>query len=386
MSAPAKPDEVKLPFAEQIAAVRLRTRNLIPTAKWTDVMRNAHDRGFAVAGAMKTDLLADFAGAVDRVVAEGKSIEWFRQNFDSIVEKHGWAYTGERNWRSRVIYTTNMRTSYAAGRLAQLRDPDLQKVAPFWMYRHGGSTDPRPQHLAWDRLVLPADDPWFKVHYPPNGWGCSCRVVAVSRTTAKRMGGRFEPPPPTDPKGAIDPGWDYMPGDTVADELRKFVQDKASKAPAALAAPVVRDVEPIDVRAFAERAMKTADRKITLDLGTVKNAALIREKTGFDLTGFTRQLDNYGVRHTLREHGDPKLEWKRGQIAVTLDDFSLLTTIMDFFDEVRHDGKNKVGRDVLVFSKLIDGVGYWHAAEIRDGKHLVVTDSLRKKAGSWSLE
>lgn len=383
MPAPSSPTELRQPFAEQIAAIRTRTRNLIPTARWTDLRRNGHDRGFAVAGAMKTDLLADFAGAIERVAEQGKSIEWFRQNFDAIVDKHGWNYVGERNWRSRVIYTTNMRTSYAAGRLAQLRDPDLRKAAPFWMYRHGGSADPRPQHLDWDKLTLPADDPWFAIRYPPNGWGCSCRVVAVSRSAAQRMGGRFEDPPTRDPKGAIDAGWDYMPGGSVSEELRTLLDQKAKASPAALATAMLREAAPIDVRQFVERSMATGDRKITLDLGTVKNVERIREKTGFDLTGFTRLIDNYGVRHTLGNHGDVRKEASRGQLAVTVDDFLLLTTIMDFFDEVRHDGKNRVGRDVLVFTKEIDEVGYRHVVEVREGKKLVVTDSLRKKRGAW---
>jgi uncharacterized protein with gpF-like domain len=29
-------------------------------------------------------------------------------------------------------------------------------------------------------LILRADDPWWKTHYPPNGWGCQCTVHAVS--------------------------------------------------------------------------------------------------------------------------------------------------------------------------------------------------------------
>ena len=383
MPAPTRPEEVRQPFAEQIAAVRLRTRNLVPTAKWTDLMRNGHDRGFAVAGAMKLDMLSEFAGAIETVAKEGKSIEWFRQNFDQIVERHGWDYNGPRNWRTRTIYTTNMSTSYAAGRRAQQRDPDLLKVAPYLMYRHGGSAEPRPHHLAWDGLVVVANDPWVKKHYPPNDWGCSCYMVAVSKAQAERMGGRFEAPPANDPDGAIGEGWDYTPGDTVSSELGETLDQKAKAAPAALAAAMRREAFPVDVRKFAVQSMATADRKITLDLGTVKNADRIKEKTGFDLAGFTRQIDNYGVRHTLGNHGDAKKEAKRGQLAVTVDDFSLLTTIMDFFDDVWHDGKNRVGRDVLVFAKQVDGVGYRHVVEVREGKKLVVTDSLRKKRGAW---
>jgi len=220
---------------EQLEALRLRLRRLVPTERWTDLMRQAHDRAFVVAGAQKADLLADLAGAVGRAIEEGKSIEWFRGQFDAIVERHGWAYRGERNWRTRVIYTTNVRTTYAAGRLAQLRDPELQRVAPYWVYRHGGSADPRPQHLAWDGLVLRADDPWWSTHYPPNGWGCSCYVTAVSEGQARRMGGLSEPPP-ADPPGAIDRGWDYQPGAGVDEELRGIVADKTANLPGGLAA------------------------------------------------------------------------------------------------------------------------------------------------------
>lgn len=374
---------VRLPFAEQIAAIRARTKNLIPTAGWTDVMRNGHDRAFVVAGAMKADLLGDFAQAIDKSIADGKSIDWFRKEFDQIVDRHGWSYTGERNWRTRVIYTTNMRTSYATGRLAQLRDPELQAVAPYWMYKHGGSADPRPQHQAWDGLTLKQDDPWWQTHYPPNGWGCSCYVVAVSAQQAERLGGRLASPPDRDPKGAIDKGWDYMPGNTVADELRDTLAHKRSTLPSSLGAALTAESTPVNVRAFAAEAAAVADRKIELDLGEVKNAVLIKQQTGFDLTGYRRVLDNYGVRHTLKKHGNESTEAARGQIAVTLDDFSLIPLITDFPDRVFYDGKNKVGRDALVFVKLVGGVGYRHVAEIREGKELVVTDSMRKKKGDW---
>lgn len=228
------------PFNEQIEAIKTRTGNQIPTARWDDMQANAHDRAFTVAGAMKADLLADFANSVESYITEGKSIEDFRADFDQIVDKHGWQYTGERNWRTRVIYGTNMRTSYASGRLAQLRDPELQEVAPFWMYVHGGSADPRPDHLSWDGLVLPANDPWWRIHYPPNGWGCSCSVVAVSEETARRQGGRFEDPPP-DTETSIDKGWDYMPGANVQTEIRENLQNKANKLPMPLGASLLID-------------------------------------------------------------------------------------------------------------------------------------------------
>ncbi|MEI4195235.1 phage head morphogenesis protein [Roseovarius sp. E0-M6] len=180
------------PFKEQVAAFRLRLGNLVPTSRWDDLWQSQHDRAFMIAGATKADLLSDLAGAVDRAISEGTGLEAFRKDFRAIVEKHGWhGWTGEGTekgeaWRTRVIYRTNMRTSYMAGRHAQLVEGGFK----FWVYRHGGSLEPRLHHLAWDGLILPADHPFWQTHFPPNGWGCSCRVFGARTIEgAKRKGG-----------------------------------------------------------------------------------------------------------------------------------------------------------------------------------------------------
>ena len=214
------------PFDEQVAFFRGKLGNLVPTSRWDDLRREQHDRAFMVAGAAKADLLTDLAEAVDRAIADGESLEQFRARFFEIVQRHGWGdYTGSataagRAWRTRVIYRTNAATSYAAGRLAQLRE------FPLWVYKHGGSEDPRPQHLAWDGLTLPSDHPFWETHSPPNGWGCSCFLIgATTEEGARALGGSPGRELPggwndRDSKGrlpGIDQGWDYQPGGTVAD-------------------------------------------------------------------------------------------------------------------------------------------------------------------------
>ncbi len=216
-----------LPFAEQIEFFRDKVN--LPTRAWTDLWEGMHSRAFVVAGAMKDDLLADLRAAVDKAIADGATLQEFRRDFDAIVERRGWSYKGGRNWRTRVIYETNLRQSYSAGREAQMADPELRKRRPYGLYRHGGSQDPRPEHLAWDGLVLPLDDPWWDTHTPQNGWGCKCRKRMISAADAERMGlavsqapkieweekavGVRGPSPRTVrvPKG-IDPGFAYNPG------------------------------------------------------------------------------------------------------------------------------------------------------------------------------
>ncbi|MFC6499598.1 phage minor head protein [Gemmobacter lanyuensis] len=145
-----------------------------------------------VAGAVKADLLADLASAVDRAISQGRTLEEFRADFRAIVKKHGWhGWTGEGSakgeaWRTKVIWKTNISTSYAAGRWAQLK----AKGFKYLVYRHSGAEHPRLDHLAWDGLVLPIDHPFWKTHFPPNGWGCGCSVRgAMTPELARLLGG-----------------------------------------------------------------------------------------------------------------------------------------------------------------------------------------------------
>jgi len=219
----------QLPFNEAIRFFRSKVP--IPTESWSDLWEGQHTRAFTVAGAMKASLLLDLQSAVDRAIADGVSLGQFRKDFDEIVARQGWAYKGGREWRTNIIYQTNLSTAYAAGRYAQMTDPDTLQNRPYWLYKHGDSRYPRPQHLAWNGLVLTADDPWWSQHYPPNGWLCSCRVFTLSKADLQRMGKDGpDPSPPVKtrevpdpanpnrtievPKG-IDPGWAYNVGESA---------------------------------------------------------------------------------------------------------------------------------------------------------------------------
>jgi uncharacterized protein with gpF-like domain len=154
-------------------------------------MRQAHDKAFMVAGAQSADLLVDLRGAITKAIESGTGIEAFRKDFKQIVAKHGWTgWTGEESaartaWRQSDLQT-NMSTS-CAGRWQQLNDPELLKAMPYWQYKHSDSVVyPRPLHQSWDGLTLPPDHSFWKQHYPPNGWGCQCRVIPVTKAAFMR--------------------------------------------------------------------------------------------------------------------------------------------------------------------------------------------------------
>ncbi len=280
-------DGITQQFEEQIAFFRAKLN--LPTQRWDDIWTSAHDRAFIVAGAQKADLLTDLRAAVDKAVT-GQSIGEFRKDFAAAVRRSGWSgWAGEGTaageaWRTRVIYQTNVATSYAAGRWTQLNDPDLKAVRPYWLYVHAdGVLNPRPLHALWgaSRLTLLNDHPFWKTHFPPNGWFCNCRVKAVRRPAE---GAASEPPEGWDsidsktgaPPG-IDKGWSYAPGASLTDFTRQTALDKAAKLHPALRESLINDISQTQVRSSALQAPKSLDefiaagRIITDRLGAVNS-------------------------------------------------------------------------------------------------------------------
>lgn len=212
---PNTPEALDLPFDEAIEFFRGKAN--VDTETWRDVWGAAHSRSFSVAGAAGDALLSDFRREIDKAISEGTTLEEFRSAFDDIVNKHGWDYRGERNWRTRVIFQTNIRTAYAAGRYAQLTLPDTIAAFPFWQYQHSGSVHPRLDHLSWDGKVWRADNPVWSRIYPPNGFGCGCFVVPASAADLARQGKSGPDSVPNldsldDTARGVDPSFDYNPG------------------------------------------------------------------------------------------------------------------------------------------------------------------------------
>jgi len=179
-----------LPFAEAIDFLAGKAR--LPTRAWTDLKEGAHARSFVVAGATTDALVCDFHRAIRSALENGTTLETFRRDFDEIVEKHGWSYKGGRNWRTRIIFDTNMRMARAAGhweQIEQAREREASRGRTLYL-RYSAVMDSRtrPEHRAWHGTVLPAGHPWWRTHYPPNGWGCRCTVVSLTERDMARYG------------------------------------------------------------------------------------------------------------------------------------------------------------------------------------------------------
>ncbi len=362
-------------FAEQIAFFRQKLN--LPTEYYDDIVKQAHDRAFVVAGAQKADLLTDLRQSVDKAIAEGKSIQWFRKEFDAIVKKRGWqGWTGSdsqagRDWRTRIIYKTNLSASYAAGRWNQLNDPRLLQTRPYWKYIHNDTvTHPRPLHQSWSGLVLRHDDPWWQTHFPPNGWGCRCRVTAVRET--EFIEGTQAPDdglePDTERPRGIDPGWDYAPGSSVDTSLRTMVQNKLISYPPAISSALSRDISRYvnaqdNVEVFAQRALADNKMNETLWLGFVENPASIAHITGVDATGYFVLLPSDVITHVVKSHGRDG----KGQRPATAEDYQYIRRVLSEGD-ITLANDSKRGAKRILASLKINEERYRAVFEIRTGK------------------
>lgn len=370
----------RLPFGEQINYFRAKLN--LPTQSYADIYGAEHDAAFVVAGMARMDMLADMRKAVDKAIADGTTLDAFRKDFDSIVARYGWQYNGGRDWRSRIIYNTNLYSSYQAGRYEQQQE--MKQLRPYWEYRHrDGQKHPRPEHEAWDGLVLHCDDPWWQTHYPINAYGCKCTVFAHSERSLARNGLKVGKAPPVEmhtvvvgknsanprivavPKG-IDPGFDHVPG-KARDSMMQRLFDKASNVPPMLAAkavdatlshPQVRRLLNTEVATmvdavFAEMAKDDPRKKargIQKSVGVLHEATIAGlQKRGFALSNVVITLVDKDIMHAVRDNKNLPISqetWRAmadllaNPQAVLIDESSTPPTLL-YYCEYGED-KNKI--------------------------------------------
>lgn len=198
------------PFPQQQAHFRRKVN--MPSARWDDLMHGEHAHGFMTAGVARMDVLEDIRQAVQAAIDRGEGFPAFQARMRDIITNKGWIggagdeSDARRAWRMRMIYQTNLRTSYMAGRWEE-----LQKF-PFLRYQHNTINNPRHEHQAWDGLVLASNDPWWDTHYPPNGWGCRCTVTGVGKGRMRVLGKDGPDAAPGPSEGDPPPEWAYHPG------------------------------------------------------------------------------------------------------------------------------------------------------------------------------
>ncbi len=102
------------------------------------------------------------------------------------------------------------------------------------------------------------------------------------------------------------------------------------------------------------------------------------KENGFDISGYQHDLDVSGTRHAIKEHGQPKTEEPRGQIAITDGDFEKIPEVIYGYDDVSFTGKNKIGRETITYKKAFDDGTIMYVEEIRNKRKTLTINTLYK--------
>ena len=189
---------VTLPPADAVAY--FRSKGYAISWDWEDVWQEAHAQSFTVARATRLEVLQSIRDAVDRALTEGRTIREFAANLEPELRRLGWwgrqtvvnprgveeTVTLGTPWRLRNIYRTNLQSAYMAGRWKRQREGVGRR--PYWQYVAVLDDATRPSHRALHNRVFRWDDPFWDSHYPPNGWGCRCRVRALTERQVEARG------------------------------------------------------------------------------------------------------------------------------------------------------------------------------------------------------
>lgn len=182
------------------AIVYLKFKGYAVTWNWQDMLEHAHDQAFTVAKAMRLDLLSDIRTALETALQDGQTLKQFITNMQPTLEAQGWwgqqvivdsEGVGElvqlgSPRRLKTIYQTNLQSAYMAGRKAEMEQ--TAETHPYWMYVAILDGKTRPSHRALHGQVFRHDDPIWSAIFPPNGFNCRCRVVALTEAAVKRRG------------------------------------------------------------------------------------------------------------------------------------------------------------------------------------------------------
>lgn len=214
-----------LPMAE--AQQFWRDKVPLSPGQFNKLSDEAKTRAFAVSGIATGNELSTVFQAMQKAIDSGTTLDDFKKDCGAIFEKRGW--TGKRAWRVDNIFRTNIQTAYSVGRYRQMME--VREYRPYWQYSAVNDSRTRPTHLALNGKVFPADHPFWKTWYPPNGFRCRCGVVTLSENEVERDGLNVETDDPTgrliepiDPQTGNrmparmlrpDDGFAFNPGETV---------------------------------------------------------------------------------------------------------------------------------------------------------------------------
>jgi len=171
---------------------------------WWEIDARTHAQAFTVAHTAKLDVLQDIRRFTQKIFDQGLTEAEFLRVMERRLRAKGWwgkqtlvdsqgtakvVQLGSLH-RLKTIYHTNKRNAYSAAIYKQQKERSASR--PYWMYSAILDSVTRPRHRALNGRVFRHDDPIWDAIYPPNGFGCRCRVRDLSEYKLKQLGLKVE--------------------------------------------------------------------------------------------------------------------------------------------------------------------------------------------------
>nr|DAY39531.1 MAG TPA: minor capsid component [Caudoviricetes sp.] len=214
---------------------------------YDEIVHDAHKKAFTIAKMTNLDLLKDMQSSLTKAFKEGIGFDEWKNSVKPMLAKKGWLgnikvkdpKTGEEkeiyvgNRRLRTIFNTNMRTSYAKARY----ESQMQSLGEYFRYTAVLDSRTREAHRKLHGKTLPKTDKFWDTNYPPNGWGCRCKVQVLTEAECIARGivpladGSFLPQ-------AAEKDFRYNPG--KVDKTDEILKDKQNKALGAITSTLAK--------------------------------------------------------------------------------------------------------------------------------------------------
>lgn len=373
----------------------IQRKTLKPTFSWLDNWGEEHAHSLSVAKATQLDILEDFQAELIKSEKSGKG---FKEGVKpKLIEKGWWGkqvredpLTGElktvqlgSDRRLKTIYRANIRTARAAGQWE--RAQHTKKTLPYFMYQLGASEHHREHHVAIAGTILPVNHAYWDTHFPPNGWGCKCRVRQITNVEAARKG---YDPKKSAPKieykeftnkrtgeilklpADIDAGWSTNAGKARANTLMQHLTGRITTAGEASGRKVIQELW-ADEKYIKTIAALPNENKVHIPIAISERMA---KKFKTDKSTIMIGTDTLNLKREAR---------KVQKFDLKFDDFGKIQTILDD-GHILHDKRRKNYSILHLVGKL------WFKVEVNISKagfmHVQAFCPIEKKRAIREIE
>lgn len=134
-----------------------------------------------------------------------------------------------------------------------------------------------------------------------------------------------------------------------------------------------------DLQQVIKKAKENPTLQQKVNIGKVSSKLQkVAKENGIDIAGYSHNLDVSGTRHAIKSHSNEKLEEKRGQIAITDEDFERIPDVIYNYDNVSFGEEDSKGTPLVKYEKTFQDGTTIYVEEIRSRQKTLTIKTMYK--------